>query len=49
LKQSRVVNEDAIERDPNYPIYYYDLACADAEEGNASAARIHLNRLSHAR
>jgi tetratricopeptide (TPR) repeat protein len=44
LKQSRVVNEDAIERDPNYPIYYYDLACADAEEGNASAARIHLQQ-----
>ena len=44
LKQSREVNEEAIEHDPNYPLYYYDLACEDAEEGNASAARLHLQQ-----
>jgi tetratricopeptide (TPR) repeat protein len=44
LQQSRAVNEAAIKRDPNYPLYYYDLACADAEEGKADAARIHLQQ-----
>jgi hypothetical protein len=44
LKQSRAVNEAAIQRDPVYPMYYYDLACADAEEGNAVAARAHLQQ-----
>jgi hypothetical protein len=44
LKQSRVVNEEAIQRDPLYPLYYYDLACADAEEGNAKAAQMHLQQ-----
>ena len=44
LKQSRAVNEAAIERDPLYPMYYYDLACADAEAGDAAAARTHLQQ-----
>lgn len=44
LKQSRAVNEAAIERDPLYPLYYYDLACADAEAGDAAAARTHLQQ-----
>jgi tetratricopeptide (TPR) repeat protein len=42
MTRSRKVNEEAIAHDPDYPIYYYDLACADAEDGNADAARAHL-------
>lgn len=42
LKASRAINEAAIAKDPTYPLYYYNLACADAEEGNAAAARTHL-------
>ena len=44
LADSRKVNEDAIAKDPDYPLYYYDLACADAEEGKANAARVHLQQ-----
>jgi tetratricopeptide (TPR) repeat protein len=42
LKRSRAINETAIAKDPDYPLYYYNLACADAEEGNAASAREHL-------
>jgi tetratricopeptide (TPR) repeat protein len=44
LAKSRAINEAAIARDPLYPLYYYNLACADAEAGNASAARTHLEQ-----
>jgi len=44
LQKSRAVNEAAIKLDPSYPLYYYDLACADAEEGKADAARVHLQQ-----
>jgi tetratricopeptide (TPR) repeat protein len=44
LARSRATNESAIARDPDYPLYYYTLACADAEEGNAAAARAHLQQ-----
>ena len=44
IARSRKINEEAIARDPSYPIYYYDLACADAEEGKADAARAHLQQ-----
>lgn len=44
MTSSRKVNKEAIARDPDYPIYYYDLACADAEEGNVDAARAHLQQ-----
>jgi hypothetical protein len=44
LKQSRAVNEAAIKRDSTYPLYYYNLACVDAEEGNATSAHIHLQQ-----
>jgi len=44
LKRSRAVNEQAIKDDPDYPLYYYNLACADAEQGKAADARTHLQQ-----
>lgn len=44
LAQSRAVNLAAIATDPGYPLYYYDLACADAEADDAAAARTHLQQ-----
>lgn len=44
LSGSREVNEAAIKKDPEYPLYYYNLACADAEAGKAEAARRHLQQ-----
>ncbi len=44
LKQSRAVAQQAIEADPDYPINYYNLACADAEQGDADQARVHLEQ-----
>ena len=44
MARSRKIDEDAIARDADYPIYYYDLACADAEAGKADAARVHLQQ-----
>ena len=42
LKSSRDLAEKAVIADPDYPINYYNLACADAEEGDAVSARKHL-------
>jgi hypothetical protein len=42
LAKSRAINEAAIAKDPEYPFYYYNLACADAEAGDAAAAQKHL-------
>jgi tetratricopeptide (TPR) repeat protein len=44
VKQSRAINEDAIKTDSDYPLYYYNLACADAEQHNATDAKIHLQQ-----
>ena len=44
LKRSRAINEAAIAADPDYPLYYYNLACADAESGDATAAQKHLQQ-----
>ncbi len=44
LADSRAINEAAIKRDPTYPLYYYNLACADAESGDAASARTHLQQ-----
>ena len=44
LKQSRLVAQHAIEADPDYPLNYYNLACADAEQGDAEQARVHLEQ-----
>jgi hypothetical protein len=42
IQQSRALLESAIANDPNYPTNYYNLACADAEQGNGAAAKLHL-------
>lgn len=44
LKQSREINETAIKTDPDYPFYYYNLACADAEQHKAPDAKLHLQQ-----
>lgn len=42
ISKSRSLFEKAIAEDPDYPLYYYNLACSDAEEKNLVAARDHL-------
>jgi tetratricopeptide (TPR) repeat protein len=42
LAKSRALANRAMQTDPEYPMNYYNLACADAEEGNAAQAKIHL-------
>lgn len=44
IDQSRAVNVAAIAKDPSYPLYYYNLACADAEENKPDAAKQHLQQ-----
>jgi hypothetical protein len=44
LKNSRAVAEQAIAADPDYPLNYYNLACADAEKGDSAQARVHLQQ-----
>jgi tetratricopeptide (TPR) repeat protein len=41
---ARKVFQEAIKSDPDYPLYYYNLACADAEEDNAKGAKMHLQQ-----
>ena len=42
--KARSIFESAIAKDPNYPMYYYNLACADAQEKKLADARIHLQQ-----
>ncbi len=44
IQKARSLFEKAIVEDPDYPMYYYNLACADAEEKNLSGARNHLQQ-----
>jgi hypothetical protein len=44
LKSSRALAEQAVKADPDYPLNYYNLACADAEQGNAADAKAHLQQ-----
>jgi tetratricopeptide (TPR) repeat protein len=44
IAKARSLLDHAIKTDPGYPLNYYNLACADAEEGDARAARIHLQQ-----
>ena len=44
IDQARKVFNTAIAADPKYPMYYYNLAAADAEQGDAAGARTHLQQ-----
>jgi tetratricopeptide (TPR) repeat protein len=44
LTKSRAIFNAAIGRDPDYPMYYYNLACADAQENKLADARLHLQQ-----
>jgi tetratricopeptide (TPR) repeat protein len=44
IPKARAIFEAAIVKDPDYPLYYYNLACADAEEGKLQDARSHLQQ-----
>ena len=44
VSKARTIFEEATKTDPDYPLYYYNLACADAEEENLANARIHLQQ-----
>lgn len=42
IRKARDLFEQAIASDPEYPLNYYNLACADAEEKKLDDARLHL-------
>ena len=42
ISKARAIFEKAIAADPDYPLFYYNLACADAEEKNLAGAKKHL-------
>jgi len=44
VDDARKVFTDAIKTDSTYPLYYFNLACADAEQGNAKDAQFHLKQ-----
>ncbi len=42
FERNRALNEAAIKADADYPIYYYNLARADALQGDGTNAKLHL-------
>jgi tetratricopeptide (TPR) repeat protein len=44
ISKARAIFNAAIAKDPDYPLNYYNLACADAEENKLFDARIHLQQ-----
>jgi tetratricopeptide (TPR) repeat protein len=44
IDKARSIFESAIKSDPEYALNYYNLACADAEEGKLAEARTHLEQ-----
>lgn len=44
IKKARAIFEAAIKTEADYPLYYYNLACADAEENKLSDTRTHLEQ-----
>jgi tetratricopeptide (TPR) repeat protein len=44
VAQARRIFEQGIAEDPDYPMYYYNLACADAGEKKLAEAKAHLQK-----
>jgi tetratricopeptide (TPR) repeat protein len=44
IEEARKLFNQAIKSDPEYPLNYYNLACADAEQGKAADAKLHLQQ-----
>ena len=44
VEAARKLFQKAAAEDPDYPLNYYNLACADAEQGNSKGARTHLQQ-----
>ena len=44
IQKARMLLNAAVQADPAYPLNYYNLACADADEGNAADAKLHLQQ-----
>jgi tetratricopeptide (TPR) repeat protein len=44
IAKARAIFTAGIAANPEYPMYYYNLACADAEENKLSDARLHLQQ-----
>ena len=44
IAKAREIFERGVSEDPEYPLYYYNLACADAEEKKLGDARRHLEQ-----
>ena len=42
--KARTIFEKAVSQDPDYPLNYYNLACADAEDKNLSGAKDYLQK-----
>lgn len=49
IQKARMLLNAAVQADPAYPLNYCNLACADAEEGNAADAKLHLQQHSTGR
>lgn len=43
-KKARSLFEEGVAKDPDYPMNYYNLACADAGENKLAAAKAHLQQ-----
>jgi tetratricopeptide (TPR) repeat protein len=44
IRRARKIFNEAVEKDPDYPMYYYMLACADAQAKKLKDARVHLRQ-----
>jgi tetratricopeptide (TPR) repeat protein len=44
LAKARAIFTTGIAADPDYPLYYYNLACADAGDNKLADARLHLQQ-----
>jgi hypothetical protein len=44
IPKARTLFEKAVAEDSDYPMYYYNLACADVEEENLAGTRNHLQQ-----